>query len=458
MANFGSRLPRLAGLQQISFLIIIIIVSSALTTALQSELPALHSLQSSLLSSPLIVQANSNRIQTRSSRVNADLSRLESAGARIEKFAAPVVFGSFVVDEVMQQNQLSRQPFVPDRNNAADKPISLTKNNNQKQRWQPTDELLSLSSSSSKANDQPNQYPLANMVNTGQAGSFDPSHHMMITTVAPVTTEATSSSTIETNFGVNSADRTKQLKTTGSILTADGGVEQILQQVGGGPSSLMGQAMDGSESESNKENYAGQAMATTTAAKDQMLERRFGLFKKGQSNNNNNNNLFYAAAGPGTVPYYNECERCLPNLGYNTQSTSSTWQLAEPTNYGQPLIHYQHHQQQPSLASHNVLPSQTYHFATPFKTKLNNKFHLLKPTALRDSYFGQNYHYLSQKYRMPVASRSPYRAQPLNQAAFNCIQPTLMGANNLPPSPIVSPALSNQLSIEEAKDPQQMSY
>lgn len=191
--------------------------------------------------------------------------------------------------------------------------------------------------------------------------------------------------------------------------------------------SAMQSAQDVDASQDAAENYDSSKDDRTGKLKDPLLERRLGLFKKGQQQSSGYGSLPYSSLGAN--PYYSECERCLAG----TQSSSPLWPTTELPTFKQNLM-------QPFM-NQNIPPFA--HSFTPFKSKMN-KFQFSKPTNFGDSY------YLNQRYRMPILNRVPYRAfQPLN-----CVvqSPSLLGNSG---TAIIGSTLSNQVPIEESK---QISY
>lgn len=184
----------------------------------------------------------------------------------------------------------------------------------------------------------------------------------------------------------------------------DYGYTQLLGALGGGP-------VEVSAADSLKESTE-----LLHEGEQNLIGRRFGIFKKGHQTSNNNSP--YSNLAP--MPFYNDyCDRCLSSNSYALNGAA--WRI-EPT-----IKQLQHQQQQPY-----IYPLKTYNeapiinqFGSSFKNKLS-KLHFSKPLK-GDSYSGRNYQ-TGNIYRTPVLNRIPLRLhnQLVQNHQFNCM-PTMMG-------------------------------
>lgn len=175
-----------------------------------------------------------------------------------------------------------------------------------------------------------------------------------------------------------------------------------------------------------------------------VLDKRFGLFKKGQASNNNLPSYNF-----GAVSLYDDCERCLNNAGLGSTQTASWMHDSSSSSYRQ----HQHLPPTPHLAypiaTHNAQPH--IHNLGPFKNKLN-KFLLQKPRTMGDYNFGKSY-LSNYKYKpsLPVG-RNAYRTQ-LNQP-LNCIQQFDLAGFG----PFVNQGLPDSVQLDDVKISPQTSY
>lgn len=174
-----------------------------------------------------------------------------------------------------------------------------------------------------------------------------------------------------------------------------------------------------------------------------LIGRRFGLFKK--AHQTSNNNLPYSNL-PSVPPYNDYCDRCLSSS--SSGLNGAIWKI-------EPTIRQQ--QQQPyiyPLIAHYEAP-----IINPFgsfKSKLS-KLHFSKPLK-GDSNHGQKYQ-TSNIYRTPISSRIPFRAhhQFMQSHHFNCMVPTLAGNFGESRSTSIA-AIQNQGSMCDPKTSHHLSY
>lgn len=175
------------------------------------------------------------------------------------------------------------------------------------------------------------------------------------------------------------------------------------------------------------------------------LEKRFGFFKKGQQSNNNPPS--YSA-----VSFYDECERCLHNIGIGS-TQSASWlpdSLPSPSS----SLYKQH--QQLSSAPQLVYPitnsnAQPYmHPLGPYKNKFN-KFLFQKPRNFGDHNFPKSY-LSNYKYKPSLPGLLAYRTH-INQP-LNCIQPV----NSVGISPFMNQGFPDHVQLDDTKIPTQASY
>lgn len=174
-----------------------------------------------------------------------------------------------------------------------------------------------------------------------------------------------------------------------------------------------------------------------------VLDKRFGLLKKGQPSNNN-----LASHNFGAVSLYDDCERCLNNAGLGSTQTASWMHDSSSSSYRQ-------HQQLP-LTPHLAYPIGTHnaqpyiHNLGPFKNKFN-KFLLQKPRTMGDYNFGKSY-LSNYKHKPSSPGRNAYRTQ--QNQPLNCIQQFDFAGLG----PFMNQGLPDHVQLDDTKISPQTSY